>query len=156
VTNGHVLPGLDLASLGMEAPQFYLTGVSKWPGLRRLSLFQAQSLKALSSVRLSRLARLDLDIEGTGTRLWLPDAPALEHLCLHFTAPPDLSALAGSAIPAIELHHHGRDPLDVRPLAGLAGVVVNVYRRQAQVLGEDELGPGSSVRSAQDDRPASQ
>lgn len=156
VSNGQTLAELDLSSLGMEAGPFYWISAWEWPRLRRLSLHRVSNMAPLERTRLPRLTHLNLDVEGTDTTVVLPVAPSLEHLCIHFAEPPDLSALGDALVPNVELHHHGRDPLDVRPLAGLAGVVVNVYRRQAQVLGEDELGPGSSVRSAQDDRPASQ
>ncbi|MEH1125409.1 NACHT domain-containing protein [Micromonospora sp. CPCC 206061] len=156
VENGRVLPGLDLSSLGMEALPFYRIGAAEWPRLRRLSLYAVGTTAPLQQVRLPRLERLDLDVEGSDVAIVLPRAPAPRHLCVHFAEPPDLSALAGAEVPAIELHHHGHDPLDLRPLAGLAGVTVNVYRRQAQVLGEGELGPGSLVRSAWNDLPATQ
>jgi hypothetical protein len=152
--NGQVLRGLDLVSLGTEAPPFHEIGATEWPLLRQLSLFGVRTTAPLSRVRLPRLERLNFDVEGADVAVVLPVAPALEHLCVHFAEPPDLSALAAASVPHIELHHHGRDPLDLRPLAGLAGVIVNVYRRQAQVLGEEDLGQGSTVRSASDDLPA--
>ncbi|MCW6006109.1 hypothetical protein K1W54_16195 [Micromonospora sp. CPCC 205371] len=156
VINGQVLPMLDLSSLGMEALPFHEIGAANWPRLRRLTLHGVRSMAPLEHVELPELERLDLEIEGRGAAIVLPRAPALRHLCVHLAESPDLSALAGAEVSTIELHHHGRDPLDLRPLAGLGGLVVNVYRQQAQVLGEDGLGPGSSVRSAWDDRPATQ
>jgi hypothetical protein len=52
---------------------------------------------------------------------------------------------------AVEIHHHGREALDLQALAGRQGVQIFVYRRGTVIRGDAELGPGSEVRGAWDE-----
>lgn len=153
VLNAHVLAGLNLTTLYLDGPAFRETGVARWPALRQLGLFRVgdRTLAALADLRLPALRALTLDIAVPSALGRLPDAPRLERLYVLFRDPVDLTALASATVPTIELHYRGGDALDLRPLAGRPGIVVKVYKRYAPVLGEDQLGPGSVVRSAWDD-----
>ncbi|MEJ3744023.1 NACHT domain-containing protein [Actinomycetes bacterium KLBMP 9797] len=150
VANGDVLAALDLTTLQMDGKQFQQTGVTHWPTLRRLLLIGmgTRTLSALAGIRLPRLKLLTLDIAVASTLDALPDAPDLERLYILFRDELDLAALAHATVPTIELHYRGSEPLDLRPLAGRGNVLVNMYRRYAPVLGEEDLGEGSLVQSA--------
>jgi hypothetical protein len=148
VTNELVLPEIDLEELGIDATHFYSVGRTEWPSLRSLALYHVDDIAPLEMARLPYLTGLDLHLSDSCSLDGLPRLPALQRLALHFRTPPDLSFLLGEATPGVELHHHGRNPLDLRPMAGRSGVEVHVYSRTASLIGEAELGPGSLVRSA--------
>jgi hypothetical protein len=158
VDNERVLPEIGLRELSIGANYFYRVGPAEWPALRSLSLRSVPypaSLASLDQAQMPNLARLVLHLNDRHALGGVPILPTLKRLVVHFRPAPDLSPLRIMAGPAIDLHHHGQDPLDLRPLAGRPDVTVNLYRRKTPVTGEAGLGPRSVVRSAWDDTPAS-
>ncbi|GAA4702503.1 hypothetical protein GCM10023263_45490 [Phytohabitans rumicis] len=136
VINGEVLPGLAVRHLSMEALRFYGIDATEWPALRSLALNEVWSLAPLPAIRLPRVMHLMLNLSDPHAIDALPDAPALQRLGLFATGdPPDLSLLRDAAVPKIMIRYNGRGPLDLRPLAGRAGVEVEVPGG-VEVLGE--------------------
>ncbi|BCB82317.1 NACHT domain-containing protein [Phytohabitans flavus] len=154
VANEHLLPELDLQALGVTASLFAELDGVEWSSLRSLALYSVDTVAPLLAARLPQLVDLELYLSH-GARLdGLPERRGLRRLAVHFETPAKLHALRSIAGPVIELHHHGRDRLNLGPLAGRPNVRVFVYHRSTQVRGEDELGPGSELRSAWVDPPS--
>lgn len=148
LSNENVLPELGLTELGVRAWHFNNIAEAAWPALRSLTLYDVETTAPLRPALLPNLEHLDIDTFSERALDAFPKLPALRRLVVSFDISPALAALRRVAPPAIELHYHGHGNLDLQPLAGLPGVKVSLHNRGATVLGEDRLGPGSTVRAS--------